>query len=73
MKFPSFDDFLSTLTEEKMMELSEGIDAKTEGIKLNPKVVNNIDVSPLMAASALFNIRILRAYHEWLSEELSGL
>lgn len=76
MKFPSFEKFQSTLTEERLSELFSDI-YKMEIIEINGLTPENINalISKLMyetiGASTEVNIRLLAAYHEWISQELS--
>ncbi len=73
MKFPYFNDFLETLTEEKIesfnkyrvpvqLTLDENGCIKASSL---PDIVNGITVHCEQTS-----LNLLRAYHEWLLQEL---
>lgn len=76
MGFPSFEDFKRTLTEERLTELFSDmynihIYEMTALTQENiSALVSNLS-NELIGASVAANIRLLEAYHEWLSQDVS--
>ena len=77
MSFPSFKDFRETLTEERLSEIFSDI-YRIDVIEINGLTPENINafISKLrydtIGASISASLALLEAYHEWLSQELSG-
>lgn len=78
MRFPPFSDFLSTLTEERMVEIF-GDYQTMDIVQMNGITQENISalLSNLVSQNAshaiALHLRLLAAYHEWLSQSLSHL
>lgn len=72
MTFPDFSEFLSTLTKEKLMEITQKVNDK--GITADFSMIND-GINSLFTAMSIadisFTLEILQLYHEWLSEHLS--
>lgn len=72
MNFPSFDDFLTTLKDGKLEEITSKVYANPElHIFIGDDNSNEIDMSFLIRKNNLITIALLEAYHQWLSENLS--
>ena len=76
MSFPNFNDFLNTLTEDRMGELFGDI-KQIDVIQLSDLSPENISAFTArlrvetLSFSVSLALRVLGAYHEWLSEQLS--
>ena len=71
MAFPSFDDFLSEMGEDRIFHWSDGI--SEANLKLVPPITpENMQSfsSSVIAGSQLVAIAMMRDYHEWLIEQL---
>lgn len=63
-----FEDFLATLTEERVAELAESASQFT---KDNPISTNSSDLGNHIAViSNLLTINLLNEYHQWLMKDL---
>ena len=77
MSFPSFNEFRETLTEERLSEIFSDI-YQFDIVEIKGLTPENISafISKLrydtIGASISATIDLLEAYHEWLSQELSG-
>ena len=76
MPFPDFQDFLATLTTERMVEICS-VDQPANIIQISDiRDERNISafVSHIMNQSVSYsmnvNLNLLRAYHEWLQEQI---
>lgn len=70
-KFPSFDDFESTLTMEQILQWVDSANEAELNFSLPLTVFNIKDFNnALISASVLVNREMLHAYHEWLAEQL---
>lgn len=76
MQFPDFQDFLDTLTPERMVEICS-VDQPANIIQISDiRDERNISafVSQIMNQSVSYslnvNLNLLRAYHEWLQEQI---
>lgn len=72
MQFPDFSEFISTLTKEKLMEITQRVNEKhiTADITMTNNGINSLFTAS-STANVCFTLEILRLYHEWLSEHLS--
>lgn len=68
--FPSFEDFLKTLTEEEnqviFSEITETLERTQEETSDNKFMVGN----SIAAISYSCSLALIRRYHQWLSQEL---
>lgn len=75
MLLPSFEEFLSTLTEEDYAEFSGRDNLMMFRVK-TPLTDEDLNVllqqltSAAAAASGRFSIKLLQTYHNWLSQNL---
>lgn len=72
MTFPDFSEFLSTLTKEKLMEITQKVNDKgiTTDFSMTNDGINSL-FTAMSIADISFTLEILQLYHEWLSEHLS--
>ncbi len=72
MTFPDFSEFLSTLTKEKLMEITQKVNDKgiTADFSMTNDGINSL-FTAMSIADISFTLEILQLYHEWLSEHLS--
>ncbi len=72
MTFPDFSEFLSTLTKEKLMEITQKVNDKgiTADFSMTNDGINSL-FTAMSIADVNFTLEILQLYHEWLSEHLS--
>lgn len=72
MTFPDFSEFLSTLTKEKLMEITQKVNDKgiTADFSMTNDGINSL-FTAMSIADVSFTLEILQLYHEWLSEHLS--
>lgn len=72
MTFPDFSEFLSTLTKEKLMEITQKVNDKgiTADFSMTNDGINSL-FTAISIADVSFTLEILQLYHEWLSEHLS--
>lgn len=78
MNFPDFNDFLNTLTEDRLGELFGDI-KQFEMIQLASLSPENLSAfitnlrHETLGLSVSLTLRVLGAYHEWLSTQLRQL
>ena len=66
----SFDDFLNTITHEDIEHIAEESNEFLSDIKeSDPSSLGH----QIYAVSHVCSIELLRLYHKWLQQELSGL
>lgn len=70
MSFPSLKDFLESLTEENRNYIIS--DLPTLNVNLFTSEGLTEYTTVVMAHSYLMSTRLLKLYHEWLSEQLSN-
>jgi len=76
MVFPTFEEFLSTLSAERLEEILGDFQA-INIFQINGLSAENIDAfvsdaaHKLLGYSVSLNLRILKEYHEWLSNQMS--
>ncbi|MDB2125793.1 hypothetical protein [Clostridium paraputrificum] len=63
-----FNEFLSTLTEDKLLEITDKINSVENKISFSttPEGINKF-VSIISAVNLQFTIEVVRLYHEWLN------
>lgn len=63
-----FNEFLSTLTEDKLLEITDKINSVENKISFSttPEGINKF-VSNISAVNLQFTIEVVRLYHEWLN------
>ena len=76
MQFPDFQDFLATLTPERLEEIY-GDYQSFEIVEIadisDPRNINNFVAHVMdqtLSHSLKLNLRLLRAYHEWLQAQI---
>ena len=75
MNFPDFDDFLATLTEERLGELFGDI-KQAEMVQLADRSPETLSAfinklrHEALGVSVTLSLRVLEAYHEWLSKQI---
>ena len=75
MIFPDFEDFLDTLTEERLNEIFADF-KKVDVIELKSRAPENISAfithlrHDTLGISVSLTLRMLEAYHEWLSTQI---
>lgn len=69
MRIPSFAEFASTLTEDQIAgwvgEISQTNKSKIELERVNGVI--NLDVTPIASTNLLLSMKMLEAYHKWIS------
>ncbi len=76
MEFPAFEDFVSTLSEERIVELSKGLNM-TNHYQFGNITAESIGayvsdvVTKTLGWSVALNVKLLEAYHTWLSQQMS--
>ena len=69
MRIPSFAEFASTLTEDQITgwvgEISQTNKSKIELERVNGVI--NLDVTPIASTNLLLSMKMLEAYHKWIS------
>lgn len=70
MSFPSFEDFLGSLTEENRNYIIS--DMPTLNVNLFTSEGLTQYTTVVMAHSYVMSTRLLKLYHEWLAEQLSN-
>lgn len=63
MKLKTFDEFLDSISDDELVKIS-----KDAEIAVNENPETNFSTK-LTSASFLMSTRLLRRYHEWLSEQ----
>lgn len=74
MKIPKFEGFIDTLNEEDF-NFNTLLDdnCSTFSVSKDEKGNSFVNVTAIASAIAAYDTRLLRLYHEWLSEQLKDL
>lgn len=65
----NFDDFVKTLTEEKICEITDRVNGSGFSVTF-PITESNVNsfVANVAAVNFKFSVELLRLYHEWLQQ-----
>lgn len=74
MNLPSYEDFIDSLTKDEIktwVDDTNEEEFKLHLLPLNEKAVNE-NLTSITAINLTVSMNMLRAYHKWLSQQLSN-